>query len=346
MEISAAVAAFACACALAADPYLAPGPGSRYATDAYPGFDSESKILPRPQKEPAFFKWFGALESDTPEGQAEIAAAYAREGEWKKAKKAYDALVAQWPASTLAPGAQKAVADICREHLDDAQDAFDEYKYLAEFFSSQCDFAATVRAMYEMAVKMREDGRKILFFRFANSTDVRRAFESVVKCAPGAPFAPAAMLAAAELREEEDDLENAVKVYENIRTTYPRSAQAQTALMREAAARMTLIDRHDYNRPRCLDTIRFLDMAAETAAGADEREQIAAWRKKAAALVEDEAYRAAKFYDSKTRTRASAISAYERYLREYPAGEHAAEARERMNALKWTEQTVLKGGNP
>lgn len=345
-EAKKAAAATACACAMAAEPYMSPGPGTRYATDAFPGFDSEAGIIARPQKEPGFFKWWSALERDTPEEQFAAAKEYERAEEWKKAMKAYDALVAQWPASPLAPAAQKAVADLCLERLDDAQDAFDEYKYLADYYSSQCDYAATVEAMYAAAKKMRIDGKTIVFFRFANSTDVRRAFESVVKRAPGAPFAPEAMLAVAELREEEDDLENAVKVCENLRLTFPRSPQAAKALMLEARHRMTLLERHGYNRPRCLDTVAFLDGAIAAAGDAEERRQLAAWREKAAALLEEEAWRAAKFYDSKTRTRANAIDAYKRYLKDYPAGAHAAEARERLGALSWTEQTVRKGGRP
>ena len=226
------------------------------------------------------------------------------------------------------------------------QDAFEEYKYLADYYSAQCDYSATVEAMYAAAKKMRKDGKTIMFFRFANSTDVRRAYESVVKRAPGAPFAPEAMLEIAQLREEEDDLENAVKVCENLRMAYPRSPQAAKALMLEARHRMTLLDRHDYNRPRCRDTIAFLDGAIVAAGDAGERERLSAWRAKAVSLLEEEAWRAAKFYDSKTRTRANAIEAYKRYLKDYPAGGHAAEARERISALAWTEETVRKGGEP
>jgi len=332
-RLTAAAAVLAAFAAFADRPFMTPGPGMGYATDAYPGFDSEDRILPREKKTPAFFSWWSGLESDTAAGQAAAARAHEIAGEWKKARKAWDALVAQWPASDEAPAAQLAVADISRERLEDWQDAFDEYKYLADFYSSLCDYGAAVEGMYEMAKKMREEGKTIVFFRFANTTDVRRAFEAVVKRAPGAKFAPAAMMAVAELREEDLDWENAVKVLENIRAKYPRSPEAKASLLREARDRMTIIEKHGYNRARCVDTLGYLEMAVSMAEP-EERETLAAWSREVSALVEEEAWEAAKFYDSRTRTLGSAIAAYKRFLSEYPAGRRAPEARERLEALE------------
>ena len=48
----------------------------------------------------------------------------------------------------------------------------------------------------------------------------------------------------------------------------------------------------------------------------------------------EEAWKAAKFYDSRTRTRRSAINAFERFLKDYPASRHADEARARVESLK------------
>ena len=51
------------------------------------------------------------------------------------------------------------------------------------------------------------------------------------------------------------------------------------------------------------------------------------------AILEDEAWNAAKFYDSRTRTKRSAINAYGVFLKDYPEGAHAAEARARIDEL-------------
>ncbi len=47
-----------------------------------------------------------------------------------------------------------------------------------------------------------------------------------------------------------------------------------------------------------------------------------------------EEWRATKFYDSPTRTRRSAVSAYEKYLVENPDSPHAEEAKARLAELR------------
>ena len=50
--------------------------------------------------------------------------------------------------------------------------------------------------------------------------------------------------------------------------------------------------------------------------------------------IEEETYRGAVFYDSTTRTKRSAISAYEGFLAEYPQSVHADEIKARIAELK------------
>ena len=65
---------------------------------------------------------------------------------------------------------------------------------------------------------------------------------------------------------------------------------------------------------------------------------IQAFLDEAQSLIADEAYRAAKFYDSRTRTKRSAINAYERFLEDYPQSAHADEIRDRLNELKGNQE--------
>lgn len=331
--ILAAVAAVA-ACAAAA-PRVSPGPGTGYATDAYPGFDREENILERGRKTVGFFSWWKGPKMDSSAAQLAWADELVRGGSYSRARRAYDALVAAWPESPEAPEAQKRLAGLLMDRLHDWQDAFEEYKYLADFYPDKCDYDAVAGKMYEAALAMREEGKRILFFRIANTVDTRRAFEAAAVRAPGADFAPRAMLAAAELRESDGEFDKAVSVLENVRNLYPRSSEAREALWREATVRMKILSENGYNRARCLDTAAFLRIA--TVPGrldADRRSQAAEWLAQAEALVEDEDWASTKFYDSRTRTRRSAASAYERFLKAHPASLHAAEARERIERLK------------
>jgi TolA-binding protein len=317
-----------------AAPGVSPGPGIRYATDAYPGFDREDEILSPAKKTPRWFGWLNGPEKDTAAEQLKYAEECFRAGSLRAARKGYDALVRSWPASPEAPLAQKALADLYLGSYLEYENAFREYRYLLDFYSAQCDYDAVAAEMYRVAELMREEGKRLLFFRFANTVDVRRAYEALVLRAPGAKFVPEAMLTIAALREDEERYETAVTVYENLRNLHAGTPEAREAAFREAGARMIMLRKYGYNRSRVNDTIDFLKLVLSNGElEADKREEVAKMLEEARMLVEDEAFRAAKFYDSRMRTRRSAVNAYEAFLKEYPASVHASEVRLRLSEL-------------
>jgi len=327
-------AAALAACAALADVANPTASPARYATDAYPGFDREENIVAPGKKEPRWFGWINGPAKDNAADQLAYARACAAEGSWRAARRGYDALVREWPTAPEAPVAQEALADLYYSHYLEFDRAFEEYRYLLDYYSLQCAYETVAARLYETAKLMREEGKTILFFRFANTVDVRRAFEAVVLRAPGAPYAAEAMRTVAELREDDLEYEKAIQVYENIRNLYAGTPEARTALVREAAVRMTLLRQHAYNRSRCQDTIDFLKLALADGLDTDTRATFTAYLNEAVALVEDEAYRAAKFYDARTRTKRSAIAAYERFLKDYPASAHAPAALARLTELQ------------
>ena len=319
--------------ASSAQPGTGPVSGMRYATDAYPGFDCEEDMIKPSRKEPRLFGWLNGPKKDNAAEQFAYCRELAGEESYSKAAKQLDALVREWPTAAEAPKAQLMLAEIQFEKIGDLDEAFAEYRYLLDFYSLQCDFNAAADKLYQTARKMREEGKSILFFRFRNTVDVRRAFECCVLRAPGASWSPQAMLTVADLREEEGKFVEAVKVYENLRNLYPDSAQTKLAFYREAKTRMTVLREHEYNRSRCRDTIAFLKLAA---AGCDEQvaAEISQWIAEAEGLLEKEAYLSAKFYDSRTRTARSAVNAYEVFLTEFPSGVYAGEVKARLEELK------------
>lgn len=313
-------------------PGVGPGPGMRYATDAYPGFDNEKEIVRPEKKTPRWFSWWNGPDCSTASEQLLHCRELESAGKLSKAVKQYDALVREWPSAPEAGVAQAALAAVLLREGEN-EEAFSAYRYLLDFYAIACDYNAVADTLYKLALLMRRDGKVILYFRFDNTVDVRRAFESCVLRAPGAKWAPAALLEIGELREEEGRWGKAVEVYENLRNLHPDTPEAKAATVREAAARMVLLRDHAYNRPRVQDTIDFLRQALVRVDEKDLptlREHLA----EAEGLVESEAFLAARFYDSRTRTVRSAISAYEKFLTEYPEGPHAGEARRRLEELK------------
>lgn len=305
-----------------------------YATDAYPGFDrTDSDVRPE-KKEPRWFRWISGPKMTNATEQLAWARACVTNGACGKASRAYDALVREWPMAPEAPVAQLELARLYLGALDDSENAFQEYRYLLDFYAPRIDARQIAREMFETVKRMREEGRKIVFFRLKSPTDARRAFESVVRRVPGADFAPEALFAVAELREEEHDLENAIRVYENLINLHPLSPEGRRAVYRAAKDRMAELHDHPYNRTRCRMTIHALESALTARLEPKEREAILKWIAEARAMQDDESYRAARFYDSKTRPKLGAIGAYENFLSEHPTSARAAEVRARLSELR------------
>jgi len=318
-------------------PGVSPGPGTRYATDAYPGFDNTDEAFKPEKKTPKWFSWINGPKMENAADQFAWCQQCEREGSWRAARRGYDALVREWPTAPEAPKAQQRLAEIWLGQYLDYEEAFAEFRYLLDFYSLECDFDAIATKMYQTAELMREEGKTIVFFRFKNTTDVRRAYESLVLRSAGADFVRKAMLTIAQLREDENQLEKAVAVYENLRNLYPGTDEARTALHREAGVRMRLLNDHGYNRARTNDTIDFLKMARRDDLTTEMRADVDAWLVEAENLLADEAFRSARFYDSTTRTRRSAINAYERFIEDYPNSPHVQQVLERLVKLREKE---------
>lgn len=328
------VSAFAALVALANNAGLpGTGPGVRYATDAFPGFDIDKDALQPERKEPRWFQFITGPKCDSPSAQMTYCRELETNEKWSKAIYEYDALVRNWPTSAEAPVAQRRMAELLAEKEDDSEEAFVAYRYLIDFYSFKCDYNAVVDKLYELAGVMRQEGKTIVFFRFKNTVDVRRAFEAAVLRGPGASWTPQAMLTIGELREDEGRDAEAVVVYENLRNLHYGSSEAREAVAREAVARMRLLRAYGYNRERCRDTVAFLKLAMKIV-DTDRVSEIESFLVEAEGVMEDEAYRAACFYDTRMRTKRSAANAYENFLRDYPDSVHAGEIRQRLENLK------------
>ena len=332
-----ASAVFLTASAVAQTIDSTPGPGgvgnARYATDAYPGFDVEDENVKPERREPRWFSWFTGPNRENAADQFAYCQELVADGNYSKAAKQLDALVRNWPTAPEAWKAQQQLAEIQTEPLKDYEDAFKSYRYLLDFYSLQCDYQDIADRMYRLAGILKIEGKEIMFVRFENTVDVRRAYEQCVLRAPGAAWVPEAMLTVAALRVDEGKHEEAVKVFENLRNLHPDTDFARTAVAREAEVRMTILREHEYNRSRCQDTINYMKLALRTCRPSDTA-AIQAFLDESQSLIAEEAYRAAKFYDSRTRTKRSAINAYERFLEDYPQSAHAEEIRSRLEQLK------------
>ena len=312
---------------------MGPHTGVRYEKDTYHGFDNEKEIVSPSRKSPRWFAFiFGPDRADA-KSQLAHCVELIRAGDYGKARRQLDALVREWPTAAEAAKAQQALAELCLSRLGQTEDAFAEFRYLLDFYSLQIDYDAIADKLYAVARQMKAEGKEVMFVHFENVVDVRRAYEACVLHAPGAKWVAEAMLEIGALREKAGEYGKAVQVYENLRNLYPDAEEAKIALRHEAEARMVLLDDHAYNRSRARDTLGFLTMALASCREAD-RDALEAMRARVENLLAEEAYRSAAFYDSKTRTKRSAINAYEKFLSQHPDSPRAAAVRARLDELK------------
>ena len=142
------------------------------------------------------------------------------------------------------------------------------------------------------------------------------------------------MLKIADLREQNNEYEEAVQVYNQLVMKFPRTTEADIAIYLQAKARMWLCRRLSYNIPRCQDTQKYLKMMIADHPRHDRIDEMKEWLTELETYLEADAYRQAKFYDSKQRTPHAAAAAWERFLREYPFSPHADEVRARIETLQ------------
>ena len=322
------------------------GGNSPYATDAYPGFDGLDD-LPKPERrEKAWLSWWLSVERETPAEQLAYAKELAENDSIKKACKMCDALVREWPASPEAPKAQLMYAMLLAKSLQDYDEAFEQLDYLLDFYPRACAYAELVEYQYKLVNLMLQEKKSFLGMSFTSTRVMRQHYEMIVRRAPGAKYVPEAMLKIADLREQDQQYEEAVLVYAALINRFPASPEAQVAAYLQAKARMWLVRRLAYNLPRCKDTASYLQLTLKRLPDHANAAEMQGWLDELKAYMAEDAYVRAKFYDSRQRTAHAAVSAYERFLQEYPESSHAEEVSRRIDELKGVksaETTETKG---
>ena len=329
----AAVAACACMAVFAEPPRVAGSPfaaNSPYATDAYPGFDGLDDIK-RPEKKDK--SWFNWVDRSTSAEQYALAQELEAAGSLRKARRACDALVREWPASAEAPRAQLRLAKIYAREKD-YDNALEELEYLLDFYPGEVSYLDLVEYLYQLTNLMVKERKTMFGLSFTSDRVVRQHYESVVRRAPRASYVPEAMLKIADLREQNDEYEEAVLVYNQLIMKFPKTVEAEAAVYLQAKARMWLCRRLSYNIPRCVDTQKYLKMMIADHPRHDRVDEMKEWLAELEMHLEADAYRRAKFYDSKQRTPHAAAAAWERFLRDYPLSPHADEIRARIETLQ------------
>jgi outer membrane protein assembly factor BamD (BamD/ComL family) len=303
-----------------------------YASDSFEGFDEVDRTK-MPQKKGSWWYW---LSADTAAAQLAHCIQRERDGRLNSARKGYEALVREWPATVEAAQAQLNLANVL-EKMKKYEKAFDEYQYALVHYSGHCPYDEIIDRQYRIANLLLHENKSMFGWLLSGTADIRERFELIIRNAPRSPIAPEAMLKVGRIREDGNQMEEAIKVYDGILNRYPASPQAETAAWLAARCRYQLSVKHRYNENRCRESVAFLKAALERLPKHPKRAELEQWLAELNELLVEQNYQKALFYDTPRYNNATKISSYRRFLAEFSDSKHANAARERIAALGGAE---------
>lgn len=311
-------------------PAGAPPKRGGYATDQFEGFE-EMSLDDRPvQKETSL--WFSVAE-ETPAQQLAYAKKAFAEGRLRRARKAFEALVREWPTAKEAAEAQLGLAQVY-ESRKNYERAFEEYQYLLTFYAGFCPYNEILDRQYKIANLLRADNQSMFGWMLGESDANRVRYEQIVRNAPRSALAPTCMLIAGDIRREQKEMEEAIKVYDGLLNRYPASPEAEVAAFFASSVRYDRAKKQDSNEANIRDARSFMQSVLMIMPGHPQKAQLSAWVTELTSQLEEHNYKTAVFYDTKQRNATAAISAYRRFLSEFRSSKYAERVRERLAELE------------
>ena len=313
-----------------------PGESQGYATDKFDGFEAIDKEEGVPQKEKSF--WYSVSERNAG-AQLVYATKLEKEGGNRSARKAYEALIREWPAAPQAATAQLNLAHLY-EVTGKYEKAFDEYQYLLVYFAGYCPYNEVLDRQFRIANYLLHNNRSMFGWLLNGMGPIRERFEQLVRNAPRSTIAPEAMLIIGSIRVSEDEREEAIKVYDGLLNRFPGTPQALSAAFLAAQCRHDLAVKHRYNESRCREAIGFSKAVLARVPNHPQKEQMTAWLNQLTALLIEQNYQQAVFYDTRQRNAEAAKAAYRRFLSEFSDSKYAQPVRNRLAELEKGVLTV------
>ena len=307
-----------------------PGTTRGYATDNFEGFDALDEDTRIPQKKKSF--WY-SVDAGNPAAQLEYAAKLEALGRERAARKAYEALVREWPTAMESAQAQLSLAHLF-EKMQKFERAFDEYQYLITHFAGHCPYNEVLDRQFRIANHLLHNNSSMFGWRLSGTDTIRERFEQIVRNAPRSANAPEVMLIIGSIRVTAKERQEAIAVYDGLLNRFPSSPQASSAAFLAAQCRYELAVRHNYNEPRCREAIAFFKAVLARVPNHPQKEQMTAWLKELTSLLIEQNYRQAVFYDTTQRKPEAAKTAYRRFLTEFADSTYAQQVRDRLAELE------------
>jgi outer membrane protein assembly factor BamD len=286
-----------------------------------------------------FYEKFGSntkWQRDRAKDQLEVAEVAFTNLDYNITQQAARRVVKTWPMSDYAPRAQYLVGR-CLETQGRDEAAFNAYQTIIEKYPRSENYQEVLQRQYEIAGRFLGGE----WFRlwgyiplYSSMDDTAKMYGKIVNNGPYSEVAPKAQLQIGAAREKQKDYDSAVKAYETAADRYHSQPQiAADALYREGAAYQKQAATAEYDQGTAAKAIAaYTDFSALFP---DDKRVPEA--QKAIITLKAEQVRGnfsiAQFYE-KSKKWTGAVVYYNEVLQLDPNSPYAAQARQRIEALK------------
>ena len=257
-----------------------------------------------------------------------------KEGNIKRAIKAYKSLVKRHPKDTLASAALYRSAQL-QEQLHDYTPAAESFSQLVEKYPGSPHFEEAIEAQFRVG-EIYLNGKKLKFLGIPLASALDRAvtiFANVVRTAPYGKYTARAQFDIGLAREKQGANDAALQAYQAVADKFPNEpvavdAQYQIGYIWFTAAQTGTKDAAaSANAKTAFQDFLFHYPKSEKAAQARANLDILEHKQTA------NSYKVAKFYDKQKYYRAAVIY-YNEVIRQQPGSEESNEAKKRIDQLR------------
>src|SRR6266581_3381669 len=257
-----------------------------------------------------------------------------KEGNIKRAIKAYKTLVKRHPKDTLAAGALYRSAQL-QEQLHQFTPAAESFRELVERYPGDPHFDEAIEAQFRIG-EIYLNGKKLKFLGIPLASALDRAvtiFANVVRTAPYGKYTARAQFDIGLAREKQGANDAALQAYQAVADKFPNEpvavdAQYQIGYIWFTAAQTGTKDAAaSANAKTAFQDFLFHYPKSEKAAQARANLDILEHKQTA------NSYKVAKFYDKQKYYRAAVIY-YNEVIRQQPGSEESNEAKKRIDQLR------------
>src|SRR5205809_3296410 len=257
-----------------------------------------------------------------------------KEGNIKRAIKAYKSLVKRHPKDALAPSALFRSAQL-QEQVHNYTPAAEAFLQVVERYPSSPNFEPAIEAQFRIG-EIYLNGKKLKFLGIPIASALDRAvsvFANVVRTAPYGKYTARAQFDIGLAREKQGANDAAIQAYQAVVDKFPNepvavNAQYQIGYIWFTASQTGTKDAAAASNAKT-GFQDFLIQYPKSEKGAQERANLDILEHKQTA----NSYKVAKFYDKQKYYRA-AVTYYNEVIRQQPGSEESNEAKKRIDQLR------------